>query len=573
MATIHTNNLLGSDTTGTGTDINPYKTIGKALGLAAATGDLIKVAGSAFTRMSATSSITVSTLRSTTFTTSENLVALGLAVGDTVAIDTSSVDGWDREKTLFVISAITTTSISIPNLWPTMTGTFPIYKLGQYHYTSATNTTMDSTITSSLTASSVIISGGWDSTFATQSGWTTARYTGGSANSSSAQLMTWNALRPNIYWDKFLFVNTNWANNSASGSAALGTMSFLYSGAPIPSSNFGVWNLGDNIFNLISNNSSLNDTWNGGGNKPTTLNINQWNTNNGTGRSALKTGYDNSQLSAPTIRTIEAHWRCAQDTAGNASYKIFSTNNSGDIFIENLTLYVCGNALTSLFATFPIQSAYRMLNNLKTIVLDTTAAGICMVNPQDSLMTFTTISTSTGNFENENKFRNYSTNTPSTNWSKSGTSILSIKDVEGYKVLHNDQIIKYADSSTYSVGPNSLRLGMVKSNGSLTFNYTIGTLTKPSGNFNMSFAAKAYKNISSVSVNVAYNNSSGSFFQVGTINLTTSWQTFTFSSISVASYPYWSYGNFIGISLGIPDSNYGATESGLYLWADNIQLT
>ena len=220
MATICTDNLRGNDTTGTGSSLLPYKTINKALSVAS-DGDLIKVAGGQFQSLSATG--TFSTARATTITTSTNLTA-SVSVDDIVAMDTSSVDGWDKEYTVFRVTAIDSTSIAFSSAQPIMfpTGTYNLFRLSEYAY-STSATTAQETITS-FTASTVEVSGGWSSDFTTQHGWTAARKTG---VAGGALIVHNSIIKPNVVWDKFIMSNTSFSNGTSNGSFGIRAISFI----------------------------------------------------------------------------------------------------------------------------------------------------------------------------------------------------------------------------------------------------------------------------------------------------------------------------------------------------------
>lgn len=219
MAFIHTNFLTGNDATGDGSTALPYKTIFKALGLAASS-DTIKVAGGQwtgvtgpFTVTNATSTITVAgDLRTTfpinTFFTFED----GQFGFDTFHLRVSAV----------VYSGGTgLTTITINGGWPGPTAVVAsVSVLNAYHYNSATTVngfeSWNDTTIQPAGRTGITISGGWNPTYTSNdNGWTAMR------NASTCSLINvttgLGSWRDNLVFDKFLF--------AGAGSAA----SFFYS--------------------------------------------------------------------------------------------------------------------------------------------------------------------------------------------------------------------------------------------------------------------------------------------------------------------------------------------------------
>lgn len=347
MAIICTDRLLGNDTTGNGSSGAPYSTINKALSVAI-DGDEIRVAGSGFTQLSGTASVTA---RATGAAILTSVSQVGIvAVGDTVALDTSAVDGWDKEKTLFLVSAVSASAISLvsgTNI-PLPTGTYNIWKLTEYHY--AQTTTMETI--SAFSATSLLVSGGWDSSFTTQIGWTAARNTTSISSNGTGTFMSWSYLKPDIIFDKFLIVNTSFSNTSSS-SYSVHNITFLQTNATFPTSNFGLWNGTDGFTTITGCNTNMATAWNGASNKPNTCTLKQWVTCGQSGRDYIKIGYGVLTVGAatgPTIRTLEANWRSAGSSSNASTYTPLNMGsaNNGDLYIDSLNLYVCAQSITSL---------------------------------------------------------------------------------------------------------------------------------------------------------------------------------------------------------------------------------
>jgi len=177
MAFIHTNFLTGNDTTGDGTTGLPYKTVFKALSVAASN-DTIKVAGGQWSANLA---------GNFTFTQDSNVITTSVSQVGTVLVDDilSFEDGqFGFDKFHIKVLAVTAGSITTAVFWPMATTTVSdVKRLDAYHYSQATASpaqfeTWNTTDIQPNGRTGITVSGGWSSDFSTQGGWTVARRTG-----------------------------------------------------------------------------------------------------------------------------------------------------------------------------------------------------------------------------------------------------------------------------------------------------------------------------------------------------------------------------------------------------------
>ncbi len=173
MATWYTDNINGNDTTGNGTIATPYKTINKAVTVAA-NNDTINVAGSDFTAV--TGILNPSSLGSNTLSTSVDMTAT-MPVG---TIFTVNDPVWGSRKVFFKVQTITATTMTVNTGWWLSSPGAPvggIEKLTNVHYSTATaNVNQDDLIT--LNKTGISIQAGWTNNFTAQDGITAFSYTG-----------------------------------------------------------------------------------------------------------------------------------------------------------------------------------------------------------------------------------------------------------------------------------------------------------------------------------------------------------------------------------------------------------
>ena len=216
MAFIHTNFLTGNDTTGNGSTALPYKTMFKALSLAASN-DTIKVAGGQwtgvtgpFTFTNATGTATVAGDLRTTF-----------PVNSWFTFEDGQF-GFDkfhcRVNNVSYAAGTGLTTITINQNWPGPTVTVgSVSVLSAYHYNSPSPIngfeTWSTTDIQPAGRTGITISGGWNSTYTDNSnGWTAGRTTNGAYSliNVTSGLGSW---RDNLVFDKFLLCG-NIANAS-----------------------------------------------------------------------------------------------------------------------------------------------------------------------------------------------------------------------------------------------------------------------------------------------------------------------------------------------------------------------
>jgi len=226
MAFIHTNYLTGNDTTGNGSTSTPYKTVYKAMQVAASN-DFIKVAGG---QWSANLSGTF------TFTQNSNVINTSVSQVGTVLVDDilSFEDGqFGFDKFHIKVLAVTTTTITTCMFWPMATTTVSdVRRIETYHYSSSGTTLFETWSTTDVQPNGrtgITISGGWSNDYTVQLGWTVIRRTGqaiATANSGNGFAFTatggglgqWGT---DLIWDRFMaHTSFLWLPNAgASGSS------------------------------------------------------------------------------------------------------------------------------------------------------------------------------------------------------------------------------------------------------------------------------------------------------------------------------------------------------------------
>ena len=179
MAIIYCSWATGNDTTGTGTAVNPYKTITKA-STSRAAGDEVRVAKSP--DPTALTGTTAWTLNGTTVTGTGTLFTTELVIGDFI----SAPDGQWYE----VITIGSDTSATLYKKYPSATASgHASQKLGVTDTGAAAATTTQVQVVSSSGTSSAFlyISGGWDLSTETQTGQTYFRQMHGTFSTRNGQ--------------------------------------------------------------------------------------------------------------------------------------------------------------------------------------------------------------------------------------------------------------------------------------------------------------------------------------------------------------------------------------------------
>jgi hypothetical protein len=575
MATICTNFLTGNDTTGDGSPSLPYKTINKALSVAV-NNDLIKVAGSDFTKLSGT---ITATARATTMTTSVDLTG-SLVVGDVIAIDTSSVDGWDKEHTLFTVEAINSTTITITGQ-PIQfkAGTYDIWKFNTFHY-STSLTTAQETITS-YAATTLTVSGGWSSDFNTQIGWTGVRKTG---TAGGALMATAGIIKGGVIYDKFLIARTGFNAGSSNTAVGIDTINIVNTATSFGTSNSGVWyptSKGYSTF-IANASTSMNGAWNGGGNRPQNFVMKQFIT--GTlADGQVKVGFSLSRGQMLfTLKSSELNVRTSGTVANTISTNPIFPPLSNDIVVDNLNIYANENCVIPIYFSLSSYLSFRYINNVN-VYTDGSSAGIVPNTTLSGGMPMTTPFT----------FNRTSGTLDDLPWRRQGSPVfqaLSVigyqtcfngKDTEGNKVITNDGIVKYADPSTYVSGSNSLRQKIPFTMGSGNTNrILLGSIEKPSTSFTLNITLKANRTLPTTSNSLVLMFTQGTEVSEATITLasavsiTSTFQTFSYS-INPASYTYWNTYNMsdlMSVFFVLPQSSTLLTDND-YIWVDSITIS
>ena len=583
MATLHTNYLTGSDTTGDGTVSLPYKTVYKAITVAS-DNDLIKVAGGELQQVTGLGTVTT-TNRSTTISTSQNLTGQ-FAAGDAIFIQTTGDDGFPTISNGLVIASITATTITLNANSAThfKAGTYStFYKLSQYHY-SATAASQVFEAVAGIVVNNLTIEGGWDATFTTQIGWTGVK---GNGFSNVSFINSWTAnIKPNIVFNKFLFANIANCFTGTGSSIGINEVAFLACTASIfGTSNFGVYAPTAIGFTTIySYGSALAGSWNGAANKPNTLNLKQWHTATAATNQAIKLGVALAEgnNSGPYIRSTEVNWRSLNSSATAGSWGPIATN-PGDIFIDKLNLFIGGAAVTPIITAPGTTNAWRYVEDINVTIIDGSRSGI---TPAGTTINTTAIGTPSDGPLNINRtsglldslpWASYGTPTASNTVTQAQRSPIFGRDSEGQKVINTDSIPKFADSTQYVTGSNSLRFKLItNTSGVDQYRYFCAILDKPiaTSSFTLTLKMKASKTISSWGVDLLYGPAFSkftSFIPFFGTDITTSWQDFTFT-VDPTTLTDWNFGNdgLMQILISLPSSVIADTTEIAYLWVDSV---
>lgn len=534
MAIIHTNYASGNDTTGNGSTTTPYKTVSKALSVAV-DNDTVKVAGGEFQAIAGATVTT--TNRGTSVSTSIDLTS-HFSAGDSIFFDTSADDGFPMPANGMVITVITSTTITLAAGSHIKAGTYTPYKLSTYHYT-GNGVTYETPTT--ITASTVAVEGGWDATFTTQIGWTGVKssITTPTSNFYSA----WSSLiKPNIVFNKFLFSNI--ANAFAGSASSIGINEVVFNRVNVPfgTSNFGVYAPTAIGFSTIyAYNTNMSGSWNGSGNRPTTLNLKQWITTAAAANNGIKLGFalQEGNTSGPFIRSIEAYWRSMGIAANDGQWAPIMAPTLGDIYIDDLTMCIGGATILSVMFDPGTANGWRWVGNLDVINIDGSRSGIAPFKSgfnTSALSQFAAplnVNKTSGVFE-DLPWMSYGTPTASNTLISCQRSPIYGKDTEGQKVVNMDNIVKYADPTQYVTGVNSLRCKIITTtSGGDQFRYLSAILNKPTAtsSFTVTMKLKASKTLTLNNPELLYGPAYTKFgaFTPSTTTLTTSWQDITFT--------------------------------------------
>lgn len=172
MAIWYTDNITGNDTTGNGTAATPYKTINKAVSVAASD-DTIRVAGSGWTAITGTITGSIS---STSAQTSVNMTSQLTAGVSLISIKDPQ---FGNRKLIYKVTAVTATSFTVHTPMGLIPGTiYEIEKITTNHYATAVASTVFETLNATgTTLTGIKIEGGWTTGFTVQDGITVMTYT------------------------------------------------------------------------------------------------------------------------------------------------------------------------------------------------------------------------------------------------------------------------------------------------------------------------------------------------------------------------------------------------------------
>lgn len=535
MAILYADNIFGLDTNDGLTISTPKKSINGALQIAS-NGDEIRVAGGSFSQLPG---FITNVPRSNTLTTSVDLTVApyGLTAGDTIGFDTTALDGWPVDYSAWLIQSTTPTTITLrTNMWlPVGHGTFSVYKFGSgsqsYHYETTLTTGQFETI-SSFTASAVSVSGGWNSTFTTQWGWTGVKAGVPASTNSRNLFVTSNISKPSVVFDKFLFNNCKFNFGSTFTSFGLNTMIFTGCSDVYASSNAL-------LCGPSASNPNIKSTFIANGCPGALFNSS---TSAGIGGSINTFDYwisssnqandDAIQIGSRFLTLDQIKYRHVGNTSASSTkgLQFFRFGSFSEQFIvNNLDVYIYATS------SYLFRSIGAIVPEIKSFNLYRPDGTNCQVTnhtlfsqyvaPNQLTMTSGVVedlrwqypNTYTGNdFIGQNKVHMY------------------VKDTEGRKSIDNLGIVRFADSSTYSVGTQSMRFNTQKNpvgSTGKTRLYYIGATLKPTTNFTLSISAKT--NVATLTATPTiygdgYNLES-SFRTLPNMSLTPTWTTFTYS--------------------------------------------
>lgn len=441
MAIWHTDNIAGNDTTGDGSASTPFKTINKAVSVAA-NSDEIRVAGSGWTTLSGTFSATGVTITTINTTVSQ----VGQLTAGASLISFKDPQLGDR-KLVYKVTAVTSTSITVhvaPGLTPGVN--YEVEKIETNYYSAGTtNTTFENLTAVGTDLTDLKIEGGWTNGFTAQDGVTAMVYTVTSSTSVSGTGIT------------LANTQTGWSINNF-GFVALSTGISL-SGNFIGLGN--IWSVNCRIFgsnfgsNYLINISGLATRF-----YSTTV----------LAQSLFGTGSNNIQFTIDDLYILNT---------GTSSFGI-NIANSGQCTINNMYVKSTANQQSGNSNGGTLYNGNWIVNNL-TIAWsqDTTIQNYCLfgISSAGKLINLSSLGTLEGkvfqlaNFGAQAQWINTSINiddyTYLGNTAASAGAVWTssfVKDIEGDKVLSSFSIPTFADSTQFDTGTNSLR---IRKNGSI----------------------------------------------------------------------------------------------------------
>ena len=580
---LHTNNLTGNDTTGDGSTSLPYKTIFKALGVAVSD-TVIKVYGGQWAALAGDFTFTYG---SQTVTTANNQTGI-ILVDDILSWEDSQ---FGFEKFFMKVTAVGASTITLANYWAGPTQTIAganVKRIDAYPYTTASASTFETWNTTAIQPAgrtSIVISGGWSSDFTTQGGWTVARRTGVTAQSSGSGTFITNSTNglgnwgANLVFDKFVMhsLATGVSLFSATGTsfavkrwaAVRTTTNFFFVGAA--TFGYGLYQASEGEpVELYITGSTYTGTLGfanvtvAGETRPDECKITIWNNNSnqasGSSPSSLLVG--NNTAGGKVIMKNTYNFRTIENTTNlNQSYPLSFVSASGTgVYAEEINLY-CNSPLTQFITSaigFPFvvkkigltgpqyekSSLYFNSYSGTNPVFDVDAAGI---NINSSYVGYTTFGTAytDASFAGLNRNMIFP------------PSAGGIKDTEGLKTWDIYQTVYYKDSTNdwLKIYPGALfSNGATGSTGS-TFWSSVGVKDKPTSTFTATFNFKTDYPTKWTNIGVAYGSAISQFIS-SPITPTSSFADYSIT-INPADYADWDTGFpiYFGLKIIAPNQN------------------
>jgi hypothetical protein len=602
MAIIYIDNILGDDTNTGLTSSSPLKSINAGFQISV-DGDELRVAGGSFSQLPG---FITNTVRNTTVQTSDDYSALGLTAGDTISIDTQHLDNWPIEYSTWPVATVGTSSLTFTSNYylPFGSGTYSVwmFKSGSatqsYHY-QGTSTSGEYETISTFTASAVKVSGGWNSTFDNQWGWTGAK-SGTPAGYSDRKLFSISGYKPNIVFDKFFFSNCLF---NAQGGSGFG---FDTIKTDFCSENWFVNGGNSSFMGPSSSNPDIpitrivNGCGNGGvganvsgGSVAYTTKCNLWQSVSSTSNNQNFVSFGSNIQGAPIFVYDELNYRVVGSVGSNNQTGINSFKSGNfNISLKN-RIYQYGSGVYPLFAGKGFK-----FRDFQFIDADNSGCSIRQwgadINSEFAFIQFKSQIEYNGIVED--LYWIYPETYTAGPAAVIGTTIMSpligIKDNEGYKMVSHYGNIIYADSSTYSTGSQSMRMNIPKNPSGFTgkpFYQYLGAFEKPVSSFTVSVTLKT--NISALtasSINMVWGGftSDDTLTLASNVVLNTSWQTFTYSvnpanlvfnrNDGVATKKVFSYSELqdtpLYFNLTYPGNTTFGLTSAVYTWLGDIKI-
>jgi len=547
MAIWYVDNLNGSDTTGNGTIVTPYKTILKATQIGV-DNDVVRVAGSGWTNLSGTLTFTKG---SASITTSVNLTG-ELSPG---SIFTITDPTWGTEIWVWKVFSITATTIVVSAVTQVGNITVNAKKMTNINY----YTTTASVTHDSIAKNGIEVQGGWINGFTEQTGLTAMVYHGTTAAAVSGTGIA--SVPLNTYINRFLFVNLS---NGVGGSV----------------NNWYPGNLWNSFVSSPSGASPLPH--------PTYTKPNLYLTHSFV--SNQQTSLQSNNKPAYQVNSVY--------------YTIIGNATITQGCIECNILYVKSNGVTLGQAAGHIIPSLNMI--IGKLVVDfclTSGADECVVlivnNNVSSLlirdMEYVGTNATSGKMFIRGRFGNYSFSNlqillPSPKiiddfnliglgndngyFNFCGPNI-HVKDTEGTKLLLGSGQIIFSDPTVFDTGTNSLRITRQPVNTTPASQVPISNFYSTGISQTITFRAKSQVNATitfGLIGNAAYANvtSTSGFSSTQSFNLTTSWETFTYTGLQVANV----YNLFSGTNVIFGVSNLpSAWGTSKYIWIDSVTVS